>query len=150
MTDEQTSQEMVSAGTSLVLPHTGEIIDLRNPRECAEAVEGLRALKARIDDLVRQLTDAVAVVSEERGGLDGTGAVLKTSDEIRWDVQILRELLHPAGLPTDRWDELVTQTVDYKVDARVAARIAKANPVYAEIIDRACTRTPRRPSVSTT
>ena len=36
-----------------------------------------------------------------------------------------------------RWDELVITSVITRVDARVAAQLASANPVYASVIERA-------------
>jgi len=40
-------------------------------------------------------------------------------------------------LPQDRYEQLVTEVVTHKVDARVAKQLAGSNPAYAAIIERA-------------
>ena len=52
-----------------------------------------------------------------------------------------------AEARSERWDALVTTVVTEKVDGRVAAQIAKANPEYAAIIYRAQSRKPKRPTI---
>lgn len=53
-----------------------------------------------------------------------------------WDLEELAKL-RDVGLPEERWNELVTETVSYKVNAAVAKQIAGANSAYAEVIARA-------------
>jgi hypothetical protein len=66
---------------------------------------------------------------------------------IIWDHEVLEEL-REEGLPEARFNELVVPEVTYKVNRSVANSIAKSNPVYGEIIERAQERHEKSPSVS--
>ncbi len=47
--------------TSLaILPHSGELIDLDNPNECARALESIRTVEAQLREIKQDLTRAVA------------------------------------------------------------------------------------------
>ena len=137
---------------TLVVPGSGEVLDLDNPEDLATAFDRLATLNAQVQT-ARTLVVEAFVSYRVKQGLAGTFRTgnaevkISESDTITWDLAVLREL-HGAGLPVGRWQELVTETVETKVSATVAKQIAKANPVYAEIIERAQTRTPKRPSVS--
>lgn len=134
----------------IVLPPTGELIDLGNPDQVARALRTCRLAKTEIDG-TRVLLEAAMVEQSRLAGtktlrLDGYLATVGPDSELAWDITVLPELL-AAGLPDSRYNELVKTEVTYKVDARVATQIEKANPVYAEIIGRARSRAPKRPSV---
>jgi hypothetical protein len=77
----------------------------------------------------------------------GWRAEVTMGNRIEWDMEVL-ERLRDAGLPEERWDALVRPQVEYKVSARVADQIAKANPEYAVIVARARTDVEATPRVS--
>lgn len=138
--------------TMALMPVTGEVINLDDPNQCARAYDTL----AEIERQVRTAKQAVAQALIDYRTRSGSGATFRVEaaevkisepSDISWNMEVLSELLQ-AGLPDARWQELVTRTVDTKVSATVARQIGKANPVYAEIVERAQTRTPKRPTVT--
>lgn len=142
---------MTEVSTDLVVPGTGEVVDLSDADAAAVAW-------TRLTDLARQVREAQFVVRSallEHAATFGANTFrvehaevkVSRSDELSWDLGILREL-RDEGLPDERWDELVQSTVDIKVNAVVARQIAKANPTYAAIVARAETRHPKNPTVS--
>lgn len=142
--------ETTETSTALVLPGTGEVIDLDNPDEVAVCIARLKELRTQIGDaeihLKRAMLDARAregVTSKLRLP---SAEVTFGSDlgDLTWDLTVLREL-RAAGLPDGRWDALVTTTIDYKVSATVAKQIEDSgNPEYAAIIGRARGRGPNK------
>lgn len=137
--------------TDLVHPATGEIVDLADVNACATIYAALGDMETRIKDarvLVRRaLVDHARVYGGDTMRIDAAEVKIGHPVEITWDLAVLREL-RAAGLPDDRWNELVEQTVVHKVKATVAKQIAKANPVYAEIVGRAEKRHPKPDTVS--
>lgn len=140
-----------SYSTEVVIPGTGEVVSLDDPDQAAVAYDRLAQLSRQIRDAQSVTRAALIFHGRQHGGLtyrlDAAEVKITQSDTIVWDLAILREL-RDEGLPDDRWHELVTETVEAKVSATVAKQIAKANPVYAEIIGRAETRVPKAPTVS--
>jgi hypothetical protein len=137
--------------TALVVPGTGEVVDLANPDEAALAYVLLDELGRKVRMAQIDVRRALAAHAEQYGGntmrLPSAEVKITHPEEIAWDLEVLREL-RDAGLPDARWYELVTTTVDTKVSATVAKQIARANPEYAGIIALAETRTAKNPSVS--
>lgn len=139
-------------GQELIIPTTGELVDLDDPAFCARALYELKELKARIRELEGYLKDSVLQESTRVGGKTlhfegGFTAKISTPNEIRWDYTVLLELID-AGLPEERFNELVLIEQTYKVDGSIVRQLQGANPVYAEIIDRAKEVVPRTPSVT--
>lgn len=135
----------------LAIPVIGEVVNLEDADSVALAYDRLLDLERQLRDakgfLRSKLVEHAAAYGGNTMRLDHAEVKVTTSDEIQWNLNVLRELL-AAGLPDGRWQELVETTVDVKVKAAVARQIAKANPVYAEIIGRAEKRIQKSPSVS--
>ena len=124
----------------LVLPTTGEVIDLA---DVPAVVGGLAELRQAGRDIheVRRVLEGVLVDESRRLGTktlhaDGRKAVVTGGPETVYDVTILAELLE-NGLPQERYAEVVRTTVEEKPVAGELKRLSAANPVYAEIIGRA-------------
>ena len=139
--------------TTLVVPGTGELVDLAKPADVVRALEAVRSFKAKLDDARRILEEAILDESIRQGkktlSFGSVGAVISGGPETRYDVEELRKLAD-LGLPEDRMGELIVETVDYKVDARVAKQLEAANPAYAEVIQRARTVVPKPAYVKVT
>lgn len=130
-----------TADEVLVNPATGELVVLTDANACAHALNTIREIENRLRDAKGVLTDAIAQEASRQGArtlqlADGWRAEVTYAARITWDVETL-EQLRDLGLPDDRWAELVHDEVTTKVDARVAARIGKANAEYQRVIDAA-------------
>lgn len=127
--------------TELVLPGTGEVINLDDPAQCARALGDIRALEGQLRDIKTALTTSILIECSRQGSktLDiggGQKAEVKGGSEVVWDYEKLGDLL-TAGLPLERFRELVVETIERKVDARVAKQLAGANAEYGRIIEAA-------------
>jgi hypothetical protein len=138
---------MQQPGREVVLPTTGEVVDLGNPGACAAALDAIREMEDVVKGYKRLLTGVLIEESTRVGSktlhFGGVTVEIKESVTTHWDLEILETLLE-AGLPSERYDELVKAEVTYKVNKTESKRIAAANPAYAEIIDRACKEEPAR------
>lgn len=127
-------------GEELVVPYSGEIVDVAQPDQCVRALAEIRELEGRIREAKRELTFYLALEFERQGlktmEFNGVKAELRGGTETAWDISVLEELL-AAGLPQERFEQLVKAEVSFKVDAREAKRIAAANEQYSAIIERA-------------
>lgn len=137
---------------ALVLPTTGEVISRDDPNSCARAYYEIKELETRLKELRAALGEVLLDESIKQGTKtlhfeDGVMAKISTPMEIQWDNDILAELVE-AGLPLDRFELLIKTEISYKVDGSIIRELEGANPVYAEIIDRARTRFPRTPSIT--
>jgi len=130
------------AERAVVNPATGELMSLDDPRSCLFALRELRDLEDRIKTVKRILSGAVAEEAARQGTktlhLPGISATVATKKEIQWDLDQLTKLVD-LGLPAERFAALVKTEVTYKVSAAEADRIAKANPDYRVVIERART-----------
>lgn len=144
---------MSEPSRELVVPTTGELVILDDPVQCARVLLEIRDLEQRAKDLKAELTWAIIEESKRQGTktlhFPGLDAVVNTPDTISWDQEVLIELI-AAGLPEERFRDLVQVETSYKVNGLVAKSIAGSNEVYEEIIERAKTRIPRSPSVTVT
>lgn len=135
----------------IVVPGTGEIVSLAEASGVARALRAIREHKQQVED-VRALLERALVEESERAGTktlhlgDGLTASIGPDTEIEWDLDEL-EKLKDAGLPDERYAELVTEVVSYKVNASVAKQIEGANARYGEIVVRARNRVPKRQTV---
>lgn len=147
------SEELATTGQHLiVLPGTGEVVDLEDILQVARALAAVRVFKARLDE-ARGVLEAVLVEEATRRGtktlrLGDVTAEVGADTTTGWDVERLRAGLFRAGLPADRLNELIEETVEYKVDGRIARQIAGANPAYAKVIERCKTKVPKKPYVA--
>lgn len=136
---------------SLVIPSTGEVIDLDDPSACLRVLTDIRDLESRLREAKGALTDALAAEFSRQGTktleLNGVKATIGADSEIVWDIEILGRL-RDLGLPEERMDKLITAEITYRVNGGVAKQIAAANPLYADVIEQAKSRVPRTPYVS--
>jgi hypothetical protein len=138
---------------SIVVPLTGQVVDLTRPVEVAGALQDVREVKRQLDEL-RSLLEGVLRLEALRQGtktlhLGPLDAVISGGERSEYDAELLSERLRDAGLPEDRLAEAVVQTVSYKVDQRVLRQLAAANPAYKTAVDKSRTvvDTPWRVSV---
>lgn len=134
---------------------TGEVIPLDDPAACGKALRWIRQAKQQLTEAQKLLTAAVVEHAQTAGTktlhVDGLDRPLKLSGgpgaDLWWDVEALRVLLD-MGLPPERFAELVTEEISYKVNANVARSIASINPDYARVIEAARHRIDKPWSVS--
>lgn len=135
----------------LVNPLTGELVPSSDLPAVALTLEALREHRQRVSDAIGAFTEAVVAESRRQGTktLTAGGVRLEVSadSEVQWDMTELARLVD-IGLPPDRYGELVTEIVTYKVDGTVARQLAGSNPEYARIIEAAKGRVPKRAYVS--
>lgn len=135
----------------LAVPGVGSLVDLDQPQQVAQALRDVREFASRMQE-ARAVLEAALVAESIRQGtktlhLDGgLTASIGADSELEWDVTQLARLLK-AGLPVERYAELVVETVSYKVNASVAKQIEAANPRYARIVKKARGRKPKKPYV---
>lgn len=143
-----TGTDVSLLGAEIMLPDSGEIVALDDPAACAKALAALREFKRRVDGARADLEAALVHHAQHAGTktlhLDGATVKVAGGEAVEWDVTVLLGLLD-AGLPAERYAQLVREEVTYKVDARVAKSVeAAGNPEYARIIASA-RRTVSRP-----
>lgn len=149
--DPNTLIQQDGAG-ELLNPFTGELIDRTDMTQVARVIEQLREHRDQVNTALAAFTQAVI----ERSIMMGTKTIhlgaltLEVSPdyEVEWDISMLNTDLPDAGVPDGRMAELLTTTVTWKVNARIAKQMAGANPDYAKIIEAAQTRVPKRQYVT--
>lgn len=129
-----------------VVPYSGEIVNFEDPPACLKLLVEIRELEGQLRDLKDALTDALKQEFTRQGKktleLNGIKATLGADSEIVWDVGILNEL-RDLGLPEERMNELITEEISYRVNASVAKQLSM-NPAYAEVVERAQSRAPKK------
>ena len=128
---------------TIVVPLTGQLIDLTRPLEVAGALHDLRELKRQLDEL-RALLEGVLRLEAQRQGtktlhLGSLDAVVSGGSRREYDAELLAGLLREAGLPEERISEAIVETVSYKVNQLVLKQLAGANADYAAAIELAQT-----------
>ena len=130
----------------LVVPVTGELLDLSDADKCVSVLTEIRDLENQLREAKATLTEALAAEFARRGTKtfesNGMKASLSGGSEVIWDIEVLDEL-RDLGLPEDRMDALVTTEVTHRVNSNVAKQIASANPAYAEVVERAKSTIPK-------
>jgi hypothetical protein len=131
-------------------PGTGELVPAE-PEPAARLLVRLRSYYQPLRDAVKAC-EAVLVAESQRLGtktltIGDNDLEVYGGKEIAWDVEQLRATLTAAGCPEDRITALIRETVEYRIDARVAKQLAGSNPVYAELIDAARTEHETAPRV---
>lgn len=142
---------VVPEASLVVIPTTGEAIDLSDAHACARALREVREVEARLRDVKRVLTEGILEESQRQGSktlhFPTFDARINNPPATVWDYEVLCEL-QDAGLPEERWTDLVTTEISYKVNGNVAKSIASSNPEYKAIIERAKSTTYGQPTVS--
>ena len=123
----------------IVVPLTGQVVNLRDPFEVAAALEDVREVKRQLDEL-RALLEGVLRLEAQRQGtktlhLGSLDAVVSGGEKSDYDPELLTELLRDAGLPEERISEAIVETVSYKVNQLVLRQLAAANPDYKAAIE---------------
>jgi hypothetical protein len=133
-----TSTELVRPAVLLDV-RTGELVEA-TPDKAAELLIVARQFRSQILDSVKACEYVLLEESKRQGTktlhYPGGTATITGGSELDWDFEVLNEL-RAAGLPEERYDELVVATVTFKVNAAVSKQLASANPDYAQIIERA-------------
>lgn len=133
----------------LVVPASGEAVDLNDERAVALALRSIRELEDALKQAKAVLNDALVARAKVFGSrtlhLDGIGKVeVKGGTETTYAAEEIERELREAGMPEERIREVVKETVTYTVNAVEAKRCAAVNPVYAEIIERHTTKREKR------
>lgn len=146
-----TGQEIEEAPRrEIAVPGVGSLIDLDEPAQVAMALRDVKQFASALSAARAVLEEAMVDEAMRQGTKTlrfGERTVKIGSDsELEWNLKALEGLIE-AGLPQDRYDELVTVTLTYKVSSAVANQIAGANPRYRRIIEDAKGRRPKKISV---
>lgn len=125
----------------ICIPDTGELVPVADLAALLRALKGIRERKGYLDETRRALEYAVVYHAQQEGTktLHRGPDVARVSGgkEFDYDVTVLIQLLD-AGLPPERYADLVTEVVTHKVNAAVAKQIeASGNPEYKRIIGEA-------------
>jgi hypothetical protein len=144
---------MSEPSTELVVPGSGALVDLDNPRQVAQTLDDVRDLERQLRSFKGLLTEAMVHASQIHGTKTmhlegGITATVKGGDETVYDAEEIEAELRDAGMPEDRIAAIVRVAVIRTVSAVEAKRAASANPAYAEIIARH-SRVQERPSTVT-
>lgn len=131
-----------SAGAALVIPGVGQVVNLEDVRECAQALDALRGFEEQIKEAKAVLTDAILEESRRLGAktiyVDGVGRVeVRGGTQTLYDAQALEEALRELGCPEERIRDAIKEEVTYKVDGRVVKQLAAANEEYAAAVESA-------------
>lgn len=150
-TGEIEPYEEKSPSREVVVPGVGTVVNLDDPVQVAQALVDVRDYKRRVDE-IRPILENILREESQRIGtktihLEGLTASIGSDNDLTWDMTVIATLID-AGLPIDRYAELVEETVSYKVNGNVARQIAGSNPAYAEIIEAAKIRVEKVPYVS--
>ena len=144
---------MEVTGQDLVVPGSGEIVDLNDEIACCRALQDLAELERLIEYAKRELVNAVAERSRVLGTKtitlpSGVKAQIGSEVSVVYDAEAIEEGLREAGMPEDRIREIVLEDISHKVKAVEAKRAASANPAYAAVIDANRQEVSKKPSVS--
>ena len=124
--------------TGLLNLETGELLPA-TVDNAGRVLIAARAMKERVNAIVRETTDYIVSVSEREGTKTLHGehetVTLTGGTTTTYDAGDLMELLADAGCPEDRINAAVTATVTYKVDRNVLRQLAAANPDYKAAIE---------------
>lgn len=145
--------ERIPEREQIVLPGTGEVVDLSDDVAVGQALKGLRDFK----QLIQEADDALCAALVERSRTLGTKTLhmhgpgltvtVGKGTETTYDAEAIEEQLRQVGMPEERIREVVVETVSHRVDARKAAQAAAANPTYRAIIEANKMERERKPSV---
>ena len=126
----------------LVVPGTGELVDLSNEIDCIHALAAVRDWELQLREAKAALTSAIIERARLLGTQtinlpDGRKAEVRGGSETVYDAQEIEANLRALGMPEERIREIVVEEISYKVSAREAKRAASANPEYESVIENA-------------
>lgn len=126
--------------TGLLNLETGELLPA-TVDNASRVLLAARAMKNRVNEIVREATEYLADVSGHQGtktlhGDDET-VTLTGGPTIEYDLEELRRELEVAHCPQDRIDAAIVATVTFKENRAVLRQLAGANKDYAAAIKRA-------------
>jgi hypothetical protein len=120
----------IQSVTEVVDPFTGSLVDVSDPMMAAEFLDALRQSKETITKIIH----AVEEIQRAEFERQGTKTIhagrwdleLESQVSYQWDEEVLHELLD-AGLPEERYQDLVKTTVSVKVlqGERARTRVEK-------------------------
>jgi hypothetical protein len=146
-TDELTSLELaIAEQPHLVVPLSGELVDLRDPNSVAGALDQVREMKNQLDGTRAVLEQVLRLEAVRQGTktlhLEKCTAIISGGETVEYDGEQLIRLLEQAGMPQERINEIVETVVTYKVNALKAKHAAGANPDYAHAVQQTRTVKP--------
>jgi hypothetical protein len=135
---------------AIISPFTGELVPYE-PEALADFIavtmRHVRAAYAAMDVAKRALAEEAA--RQGSGTLHFPSAdVTVTPPAWSWDVEGLEEDLRAAGCPEDVLNEVIKTTVERKVDAKRADRLARANDAYRAAVEANRERPEKSPTVT--
>jgi hypothetical protein len=144
---------MTDTSMELIVPTTGEVVNLDDPMSVVSALTEIRDLESRLREIKGVLTDAIVAESRRQGTKtivlpDGRKAEVKGGEDTEWDHVALEHRLRSLGMPETRIREIVVEEVSYRVDTVKAKQAARANHEYAEAVEEFGKVRERRPSIS--
>lgn len=149
MEDQQSTE--LAMPEELLNPISGELVLTSDIDRVAVTLDQLKQHRQRVNEAIAEFTFPLLLASRQQGTktlrAGGLTFAISSGFDLTWDTEVLLELLD-AGLPQERYDELVTQTVEFKVNGSVARALSGSNPAYAEIIERARIRNPKTQSAT--
>lgn len=139
---------MSEPSQELAVPGTGEIVDLTDAPACAVALDAIRDFESHIREAKAALTRAIVEEATRQGVRsielpNGARAEISPAVEVVYDALALAEGLREAGMPEERINELIEETVSYKVKAVEVKKAASANPEYAKVVEDARSEQPK-------
>jgi len=132
-------EQQIAEQPQLVVPLSGELVDLRNVNDVAAALGQVREMKHQLDGCRAVLEQVLRLEAVRQGTktlhLERQTAVISGGEIVEYDGAQLIELLEQAGMPAERISEIVQTIVSYKVNGSEAKRAAGANPDYAHAVE---------------
>lgn len=137
---------------AIVVPLLGLVVSPTSTNEVAEALGSVREAKRLLDEARGELERILAEEAQRQGTktlhLDRATVSITGGPETDYDIEVLERLLD-AGLPQDRYDELVKTRIEYRVDRNVIRQLrGSGNPDYEAIIENAASEVERPYRVS--
>lgn len=149
--DEPEQSTELDRPPELLNPMSGELIPVSDIARVSETLEALREHRRQVDTAIAAFSEPLLAESRRLGKKTIVAGALRVKisadHEVEWDTEVLLEL-RDLGLPEERYNELVKTTISEKVDGNVARQIAGASEAYADVIERAKRKIPKKQYVS--
>lgn len=132
----------------MIVPLIGLAVDPYRAEELADALGAVREAKRLLDEARGELEHLLAEEAQRQGTktlhLGRNTVSISGGPETVYDIDVL-ERLQEAGLPEERYGDLVKTRIEYRVDRNVVRQLlGSGNPEYAAIIEKA-SRVEERP-----
>lgn len=131
---------------TIVLPFSGEVISLDDPDEVGARLAEARRLRNLIAEAERLLVAAIneyaEITAQPRTVVlpNGQTWIREGGPSVEYDAAAVERELRDAGMPDEALRRIVKRTTTVKVDGTEANKAKRANPAYAEILDRHSTK----------